>query len=161
MERLKEGGSATDVTSGSSNNPLSPPASAASSSAAASASDADAAVAARLSDLDLRRVNVETEAVQRTSPTRAAATALAATSTASSASSTAPTTADGDHFLTLKNVKGGFCLDKKLEKKVNKRSRCSGVADEEDEEPWLKPPLDLDEFDYDFSLEKSVLRDFS
>ena len=156
MERLKEGGSATDVTSGSSDNHLSPPAAAA-SSAAASVTDADAAVAARLSDLDLRRVNVETEAVQRTSPTRAAA-AFSAASAAAAAASTAA--ADGDNFLTLKNVKGGFCLDKKLEKKVNKRSRCSGGADEE-EEPWLKPPLDLDEFDYDFSLEKSVLRDFS
>ena len=111
----------------------------------ASVTDVSAAVAARLSDLDLRRgVNVESEAIQRTSPSAAPP----------AASAVAP---EADNFLTLKNVKGGFCLDKKLEKKMKNRSSEFDYQ----AEPWLRPQLDLDDFDYDFTLERSVLRDYN
>ena len=92
---------------------------------------------------------METDAVQKTSPTHSLITTTAAASAAASAAD--------DNFLTLKYVKDGFCLDKKLEKKVKKRSSNSNY----DEEPWLRPKLDLDDFDYDFTLERSVLRDYS
>ena len=110
---------------------------------AAASTDVDAALAARLSDLDLRQVNVETDLVLRTSPAHAAA---------------APATHADDNFLTLKYVRDGFCLDKKLEKKVKKSSNS---ASRYNDEPWLRPKLDLDDFDYDFTLERSVLRDYT
>ena len=48
-------------------------------------------------------------------------------------------------------------MDKKLEKKVKTRSTEADL----EAEPWLRPKLDLDQFDYDFTLEKSVLRDYN
>ena len=92
---------------------------------------------------------MESDSVQKTSPTRS----LNAIAVASAA---AVVPAD-DNFLTLKYVRDGFCLDKKLEKKVKKRS----VHPNYEEEPWLRPKLELDDFDYDFTLERSVLRDYN
>jgi len=141
IEKLKEGNSTSDVTL--SNSVANIPAPAATDSA--SVDDVSATVAARLSDLDLRRgVNVETEAILRTSPSAALPAAASAA-------------AEADNFLTLKNVRGGFSMNKKLEKKMKNRSSEVDYR----AEPWLKPKLDLDDFEYDFTLERSVLRDYN
>ena len=95
-------------------------------------------------------VIVETESIQKTSPSH---------SIGAAATSGVANSGEADNFLTLKYVKGGFCLDKKLEKKVKNRQSNSSSA--YDDEPWLRPKLDLDEFEYDFTLERSVLRDYS
>jgi len=156
VERLKEGNSTSDVRSSPSSSAAATHLAAANPAAdttaiASSSSDADAAVASRLGDLDLRRgVGVESDAMQRTSPSAAPPLPAAAAGATAARS-------DADNFLTLKNVKGGFCLDKKLEKKVKTRSTEADL----EAEPWLRPKLDLDQFDYDFTLEKSVLRDYN
>ena len=162
VERLKEGNSTSDVTSSNAPNADSSPATTSAASptkqSATSAStssnvDADAALAARLGDLDVRRGQVETESIQKTSPSHSIGAAAATSGVTNSGGG------EADNFLTLKYVKGGFCLDKKLEKKVKNRQSNSSSA--YDDEPWLRPKLDLDEFEYDFTLERSVLRDYS
>jgi len=123
VERLKEGNSTSDVTSSNAPNADSSPATTSAASptkqSATSAStssnvDADAALAARLGDLDVRRGQVETESIQKTSPSHSIGAAAATSGVTNSGGG------EADNFLTLKYVKGGFCLDKKLEKKSEK-----------------------------------------
>jgi len=136
VEKLKEGNSTSDVQVSEKISPLAAPKTNPAMLATTLASPVEDVLIQRMTNL---QVPLAQDAVQN-SPSSVASYRLNHTL--------------DDNFLTLKNVKGGFCLDKRMEAQVEKhRNGGDGIC-------RPRPQLDLTLFDYDFSLERTVLKDY-